>query len=608
MKTSRTLFRIPAAVGVFPLILAVASCSRGGSAQKSAVSPDAGEAGDAENAEGGCNTVPAAGSSLALGSPLPDLGFAGDGDSGIVSIGSFAQPCASNAQLLVLRVVAGWCGTCRWHSSNTATLLPADVASQVRIVDLLLANDINQLALSADLASYQAHGDGSVAALADSAFSLAPFFDPRPALPLYLIVDARTLTPVLALSNPAPDTVTAAFRQTLAQLDGQPSPAPVAPVKYDDRFTSDQWDMIRDMQLTQLPPPDPSNHVADDPGAAALGLTFFETFKLSPQQVGCRSCHNPALLLTDGKEVPPEGAKPATRNVPSIVLAGYRKLLGWAGIADSLWMLAVLPVELDFEYASTRLFAAHAIFANYRAEYEAIFGQMPPLDDTTRFPATGMPGTPEWEAMAPADQDAVTRVLVNMGKSLAAFLRSLRVTESPLDAYASGQLDALTAQQKDGLLAFFTAGCAQCHYGPRLTDGSFHNLRFPTGRQDHTADPGRSDGIPFLLASEFRQTGKYSDAIPATPPIDPIVTPNLVGAFKTPDLRGVAFTLPFGHGGSYGGLTSVIEAHRTAGLPAGSTLTMGEAERFLVSFDPTLEPAIITFLDALRLDMVNPPP
>jgi hypothetical protein len=35
---------------------------------------------------------------------------------------------------------------------------------------------------------------------------------------------------------------------------------------------------------------------------------------------------------------------------------------------------------------------------------------------------------------------------------------------------------------------------------------------------------------------------------------------------------------------------------------------MGEAERFLVSFDPTLEPAIITFLDALRLDMVNPPP
>jgi len=92
------------------------------------------------------------------------------------------------------------------------------------------------------------------------------------------------------------------------------------------------------------------------------------------------------------------------------------------------------------------------------------------------------------------------------------------------------------------------------------------------------------------------------------PALDPIVTPNLVGAFKTPDLRGVAFTLPYGHGGTYGGLTSVIEAHRTSGMPAGSTLTTGDAERFLIPFDADLAPAIIDFLSALRLDMTNPPP
>ena len=233
---------------------------------------------------------------------------------------------------------------------------------------------------------------------------------------------------------------------------------------------------------------------------------------------------------------------------------------------------------------------------------------MPPLGDMARFPQQGMPGSPEWAGMAPGDQQAVTRVLVNIGKSIAAFLRSLRVAQSSLDAYALGDANALSSEEKDGLLAYFSAGCAQCHYGPRLTDDSFHNLRFPTGRADLTPDPGRSEGIPFLLSSDFRKSGPFSDAPPQPPVPDPVVTPNLVGAFKTPELRGVAFTLPYGHGGTYAGLTSVLEAHRTAGVPIGSPLTMGDSEPFLVAFDPSLEQAVITFLDALRLDMLNPPP
>jgi cytochrome c peroxidase len=327
-----------------------------------------------------------------------------------------------------------------------------------------------------------------------------------------LIVDARTLTPVAALSNPAADTVTATLRQTLAQLDGQPMPSPVAPVTYDDRFTRDQWDMIHDMQLVQPPTPDPTNRVADDPDAAALGLTLFETGKLSPQQVGCRSCHNPALLLTDGKEVPPEGT--SVRHAQRSQHRSRRLPTGasWAGVADSLWMLSVLPVELDFEYGSTRLFAAHAIFTNYKAEYEDIFGPMPaprrhhPL---SRHRHAGNVGVGKHDTRGSGCRHAR---LVNMGKSIAAYLRSLRVAPSALDAYASGQLDALTSKQKDGLLAFFSAGCAQCHYGPRLSNDSFHNLRFPSGKPDHSADTGRSDGIPFYIASEFRRTGKYSDA------------------------------------------------------------------------------------------------
>jgi hypothetical protein len=111
---------------------------------------------------------------FSMGAPLPNLNFSGvDGSR---SLQSFAVPCDSNANLLVLRVVAGWCGTCRWHSAHTSSLVPADLTSRVQMVDLLLANDNNQLASGGDLNTYQSHGDGQTPVLADPAFTLAPLF------------------------------------------------------------------------------------------------------------------------------------------------------------------------------------------------------------------------------------------------------------------------------------------------------------------------------------------------------------------------------------------------------------------------------------------------
>ncbi len=110
--------------------------------------------------------------------------------------------------------------------------------------------------------------------------------------------------------------------------------------------------------------------------------------------------------------------------------------------------------------------------------------------------------------MAPADQQATTQVFVNVGKSIAAFERTIRGAGSPLDADASGDSTALTDPQKDGLLAFFQAGCAQCHYGPRLTDDAFHVLRFPAGRGlEGGRRPGADDGIPLLSSAASSAQG-----------------------------------------------------------------------------------------------------
>src|SRR6202034_301879 len=135
---------------------------------------------------------------------------------------------------------------------------------------------------------------------------------------------------------------------------------------------------------------------------------------LSPSgTVACVSCHTPAREDSDGHPTPPDGVGRGTRTVPSITLASYTRWMCWDGRADSLWSQALGPPENPNEFGSSRLFVAHAVYSDYRAEYEALFGALPPLSDTTRFPANGMPGDPAFDGMTAADQQAITQVFVN---------------------------------------------------------------------------------------------------------------------------------------------------------------------------------------------------
>lgn len=549
----------------------------------------------------------------------------------------------ADADLVLVRIQAAWCGPCQWHAGWSETLADA-FPRRLAIVDLLLADEDNQPATAEAVQAWQAKtGRGvttvavaaedesvrvllaapsaqattgtaaapSSAAAAGSAAggetaAVTAALLPPLALPRVLLVERRELSIRAAAANPAPDTVLALVRRELARIDGiAPSPEIPRPPLVDGRFTRDQWDLIRDMRLPDAPPPDPTNRVADDSAAAAFGRTLFFDQALSPAGRSCSSCHAPDLLFTNGKDIASEGVGPGVRNVPSIIVASRARWLMWDGRVDSLWAQAVMPFEDPTEMGSSRLFVAHGVRAWHAATYEALFGALPALDERDRFPERGKPDDAQWTAMRPSDREAVSRLMANVGKSIAAFERSLRVQPNALDRYAAGEMTALTADEKDGLAAFLQAGCAQCHHGPRLTDDAFHVLRFPTGHDDGTADRGRIDGIPRVLADEFSRDGIFSDArLPARrPATTAAAAASALGAFRTPSLRGVPFTMPYGHGGGFGGLTSVIDAHRTAGLSPASRYAVGETEPWAQGFDPALTPKIARFLLVLRMDL-----
>jgi cytochrome c peroxidase len=232
-----------------------------------------------------------------------------------------------------------------------------------------------------------------------------------------------------------------------------------------------------------------------------------------------------------------------------------------------------------------------------------IFGPLPPLSDTSRFPASGHPGDGGFDNMTAADQSAVNRVFVNAGKAIEAFERTIHPADSAIDRYVAGQFDALSEIERNGLYDFVSFGCAQCHGGPRLTDDSFHNIGMPTGRQDGQPDRGRIDAIAQYASNPFRADSVYSDAPTDNAHLLGLVSdPMTLGQFRTPSLRGVAVTGPWGHGGTFTRLEDVVTHYGSVvlhGPPAG---TIGPLDRHLPGFDtntPQYVDEITAFLRTL---------
>lgn len=333
-----------------------------------------------------------------------------------------------------------------------------------------------------------------------------------------------------------------------------------------DLSSEEQWEIVMSLSpLPDAPPPNPTNRFADDPSAAELGQRFFFDFRFSKNStIACSTCHSPFYAFAD-IESTSFATDRGTRNTPTVLNAAYNTWQLWDGRSETMWAQALFALEGEGEMAGTRTQYAHVINQHYKKEYEAVFGLLPDLEDTNRFPPEGKPGDSAYENMAEADKIAVNIIFSNIGKSVEAYQRQLITPDTPFDQYVAGDEEAISPAAKRGLEIFIgKGGCVNCHNTPIFTDNKFHNIGVPEGLAE---DKGRFQGIPKLLDNMFNSAGMYSDSRSKSEQMLNIMEPKPEdkGAFRTPTLRNVAITAPYFHTGEFPTLLSVIEFKNAGG-------------------------------------------
>lgn len=132
---------------------------------------------------------------------------------------------------------------------------------------------------------------------------------------------------------------------------------------------------------------------------------------------------------------------------------------------------------------------------------------------------------------------------VHAANAIAAFEAvNWRFDNSPFDRYLRGDTNSMSPAAMRGMRVFYgKGGCATCHAGKFQTDQSFHAIAMPQigpGKGDNL--DGYSDGHDDF--GRERVTGDIAHRF----------------KFRTPTLRNVALTFPYGHTGAYSTLEAVV--------------------------------------------------
>jgi cytochrome c peroxidase len=297
--------------------------------------------------------------------------------------------------------------------------------------------------------------------------------------------------------------------------------------------------------------PDPGNAVSGKREAVEFGERLFFDNRMSGNgKFSCGSCHVPERNWTDNRTRAFAIAE-ADRNTPTLMNVRLGRSFGWDGAADSLWAQSKRPILDPRELGSSARQVAELVRKDEQmsCRYRKTFGAPP----------------------SASDDEAV---FTDVAKALAAFQETFETPPTPFDAFR----DTLARKEPlrpwtyseaalRGVRIFVgKGGCANCHSGPNLTSGGFHDNGFSLYAAAGRPDPGRN------------------------------------GTFKVPTLRHLFLTAPYGHHGELGSLKDVVQHYSERGSAEIKPLKLTAAEQSdLVVFLESLS----TFNNPWRPDDLN---
>ena len=385
-------------------------------------------------------------------------------------------------------------------------------------------------------------------------------------LRVFLIDTQRRIRNVYSVSFLHADTLVADIRTILAEAQTAPAPmsvsktiAPREPstapaqssraLKYDDHTGIDLYDFSKRAQLG-LPTP---NAVATAPEIALGKRLFFDRRLSHNDTISCAMCHIPEQGFTSNELTTAVGIEGRTvrRNSPSLLNVGFMQKLFHDGRESSLEQQVWSPLLAFNEMANPSI--GHLInkiskIDDYREEFHRIYGD---------------------EGIS----------MHSVGSALAAYQRSLRAADSPVDVLLYGNGKEIASENNERLakgLALFKgkARCASCHsIGERFalfTDQQLHNTGIGYARSMGDEEifrtimvaPGQAlevhrDDVGPNELDNFNDLGLYEIT----------EEPSDRWKYRTPSLRNVGLTAPYMHNGALQTLEEVVRFYNLGGVP-----------------------------------------
>ncbi|SMX38820.1 Cytochrome c551 peroxidase precursor [Maliponia aquimaris] len=336
-----------------------------------------------------------------------------------------------------------------------------------------------------------------------------------------------------------------------------------------------------------------------DPAQARLGqLLFYDPILSGNRNISCGTCHHHTMASGDGlslgigeggaglgvERTAGEGRdrirKRIPRNAPALWNLGHRSVRvmfhdGRLEVSDLYGNGFDSPAEEWLPRGLDNILAAQALFP-LTAQFEmagnvgenSVTGAVHNrIDLGWPILAKRVRVIPEYGALFVEAFDHIEDpsevTIVEIGNALGAFVASEWISiDSPWDAWQRDGVLLPEAAERGRVLFFGKAGCHTCHSGPLFTDQEFHALGLPA------FGPGRTrtfDPMPRDVG-RMGETDLLEDAY----------------RFRTPSLRNVALTAPYGHNGAFATLEGIVRHHLD---PVASRTAWKEADARLPRVD-----------------------